>query len=215
LPELILSALIEFHMSGKSAIRRSSQKLHKGPAKVIRMPTPTVVRRRRAIKAGMGLLAVSLIGAVVARLYLMQSVPPAAESVAGLNDQESEILKLVNDERKRSGLKPLVVSPALTAVARAHSDDMALHHYTGHRDYDGGEPEDRVSGAGIPYEALGENIYVDDYRDVSGLAKRALAAWLKSPAHRATLLSNRYSATGVGAARSGDGKTCVTQDFVR
>jgi uncharacterized protein YkwD len=215
LPELILSALIEFHMSGRSAIRRGSNKIHKGPAKVIRMPTPRVVRRRRAIKAGMGLLAMSLIGAVVARLYLMQSAPPAAESVAGLTDQESEILKLVNDERKRSGLKPLAVSTALTAVARAHSDDMALHHYAGHRDYDGGAPEDRVSGAAIPYQALGENIYVDDYRDASGLPKRALAAWLKSPAHRATLLSDRFTSTGVGAARSGDGKTYVTQDFVR
>jgi uncharacterized protein YkwD len=202
-------------MSGRSATHRGSQKVHKGPAKVIRMPTPTVVRRRRAIKAGMGLLAVSLIGAVVARLYYMQTAPPAAESVAGLTDQESEILKLVNDERKRSGLKPLAVSPTLTAVARAHCDDMALHHYAGHRDYDGGAPEDRVSGAAIPYEALGENIYVDDYRDVSGLPKRALAAWLKSKAHRATLLSNRFTTTGVGAARSSDGKTYVTQDYVR
>jgi uncharacterized protein YkwD len=179
------------------------------------MPTPTVVRRRRAIKAGMGLLAVSLIGAVVTRLYYMQSAPPAAESVVGLTDQESEILKLVNDERKRTGLKALTVSPTLTAVARAHSDDMALHHYAGHRDYDGGVPEDRVSGASVPYEALGENIYVDDYRDVSGLSKRALAAWLKSPAHRAALLSGRFTSTGIGAARSTDGKTYVTQDYVR
>jgi uncharacterized protein YkwD len=179
------------------------------------MPTPRVVRRRRAIKAGMGLLAVSLIGAVVARLYIMQSAPHSAEAVSGLTEQESEILKLVNEQRKRSGLKPLAISPALTAVARAHSDDMAAHHYQGHRDYDGGAPEDRVSGAAVPYTALGENIYVDDYRDVSGLAKRALAAWLKSPAHRDTLLSNRFTATGVGAARSSDGKTYVTQDFVR
>jgi uncharacterized protein YkwD len=202
-------------MSGRSAIRRGSQKVHKGPAKIIRMPTPRVVRRRRAIKAGLGLLAVSLIGAVIARLYFLQTAPPAPEPVAGLTEQESEILKLVNDERKRSGLPPLEASSPLTAVARVHSDDMAARHYLGHRDPEGGAPEDRVSGAGIPYQSLGENVYVDDYRDVSGLAKRAIAAWLKSPEHRAALLSGGFKLTGVGAARSSDGKTYVTQEFVR
>lgn len=202
-------------MSGKSATNRGSQRVHKGPAKVIRMPTPRVVRKRRAFKAGMGLLAVSLVGAVVARLYLVQTSPPAAESVAGLTAQESEILQIINDARKRSGLKPLAVSAPLSAVARAHSRDMALHEFFGHRGSDGGEPEDRVSGAGIPYVALGENVYKDDDRDVSGLAKRVLAAWLKSPEHRAIMLSPRFTTTGVGAARSRDGKTCVTEEFLR
>ena len=93
------------------------------------MPTPTVVRRRRAIKAAAGLLVFSLIGAVVVRLYLLQTAPPSPEEVAGLTLQEAEISKMVNDERQRAGRKPLKFSARLAVVARGHSYDMAMRHY--------------------------------------------------------------------------------------
>src|SRR5271163_5199676 len=103
-------------MSAKPATRRRSAGTRNGPAKVIRMPTPTVVRRRRAIKAGIGLLVLSLVAAIIARFYLMYTAPPSPEKVSGLTEQETEILSLVNQKRVRAGLAPLKFSPrAITA----------------------------------------------------------------------------------------------------
>lgn len=179
------------------------------------MPTPTVVRRRRAIKAGLGLLVLSLLAAIVARFYLMHTTPPSPEKVSGLTEQETEILGLVNQERARGGLPPLKFSPRLAVIARGHSYDMAMRHYLAHNSPDGVAPADRIGGVGIGYRAVGENIYMDDYADSAGVPRRAMSGWLKSPEHLANIVSASFTETGVGIAQSADGNTYVTQDFMR
>ena len=179
------------------------------------MPTPTVVRRRRAIKAGIGVLVLSLIAAIVARLFPMRSAPPAPEKVSGVTDQESEILGLVNQERERSGHQPLKFSPRLAVVARGHSYDMAMRHYLAHSSPDGIAPGDRITGVGIDFEAVGENVFMADNAAAAEVPQRAMTGWLASPDHRANIDSDKFTETGVGVARSADGRTYVTQDFVR
>jgi uncharacterized protein YkwD len=202
-------------MSGSSASRRrQTPKGNRGPAKVIRMPTPRVVRRKRAVKAGMSLLALSLVATLIARLYLMRTSPPSPEKMAALSDQESKILKLVNAERGRAGLKPLRFSARLAVIARGHSNDMAMRRYLDYSSPDGIGPAQRVRGAGISYDAVGENIYMGDYREDETIPERAVERWLASAEHRATMLSREFTDTGVGIARSGDGSIYVTQDFV-
>ena len=202
-------------MSARSATRRRPLGIHNGPAKVIRMPPPTVVRRRRAIKAGLGLLAFSLLAAIIARFYFMHTAPPSPEKVSGLTRQETEILDLVNQERARAGQQPLKFSPRLAVIARGHSYDMAMRHYLAHNSPDGVAPADRISGVGIGYRAVGENIYMDDYADSADVPRRAMNGWLKSPAHHANIISGKFTETGVGIAQSADGNTYVTQDFLR
>jgi uncharacterized protein YkwD len=179
------------------------------------MPTPTVVRRRRAIKAGIGVLVLSLLAAIIARLYMLYTAPPSLEKVSGLTAQETEILGLVNRERVRSGLPPLKFSPRLAVIARGHSYDMAMRHYLAHSSPDGVAPADRISGVGIDYRAVGENIYMDDDADSAGVPRRAMNGWLKSPDHLANIVSGKFTETGVGIAQSADGATYVTQDFLR
>ncbi len=89
-------------MSARSATRRRPPGRHIGPAKVIRLPTPTVVRRRRAIKAGLGLLVLSILAAIIARFYLRHIAPPSPEKVSGLTGRETEIPGLANQERARA-----------------------------------------------------------------------------------------------------------------
>src|SRR5258707_2712220 len=199
-------------MSARPATRRRPP--HNGPAKVIRMPTPTVVRRRRAIKTGIGVLVLSLIAAIIARFYMMYSAPPSPEKVSGLSEQETEILGLVNRQRVRSGLAPLKFSPRLAVIARGHSYDMAMRHYLAHNSPDGVAPADRISGVGIGYRTVGENIYMDDNGDPADVPQRAMKGWLKSPEHRANIVSDKFTETGVGIAHSADRGTYVTQDFV-
>jgi uncharacterized protein YkwD len=202
-------------MSARSATRRRAPGARNGPAKVIRMPTPTVVRRRRAIKAGIGLLILSLLAAIIARLYMLyRAAPPTPEKVSGLTEQEGEIIALVNRERTRDGLPPLKFSPRLAVIARGHSYDMAIRHYRSHNSPDGVAPADRISGVGISYKAVGENIYVDDSADSADVPQHALTGWMHSPEHLANIISGEFTETGVGIAQSADGATYVTQDFI-
>jgi len=201
-------------MSARSATRRRPPGFRNGPAKVIRMPTPTVVRRRRAIKAGLGLLVLSLLAAIIARFYLLYTAPPSPEKVSGLTAREAEILGLVNQERARAGQPPLKFSPRLAVIARGHSYDMAMRHYLAHNSPDGVAPAERIAGAGLGYHAVGENVYMDD-ADPTDMPRRAMNGWLKSPAHHANIVSGTFTETGVGIAQSADGNTYVTQDFMR
>ena len=156
------------------------------------MPTPTVVRRRRAIKAGIGVLVLSLLAAILARFYMMHSAPPSPEKVSGLSDQETEILGLVNQQRVRGGLRPLKFSARLAVIARGHSYDMAMRHYLAHNSPDGVAPADRISGVGIGYRAVGENIFMDDLADSANVPLRAMKGWLKSPEHLANIVSGKF-----------------------
>jgi len=159
-------------------------------------------------------LVLSLIAAILARFYMMYSAPPSPEKVSGLSDQETEILGLVNQQRVRSGLAPLKFSARLAVVARGHSYDMAMRHYLAHNSPDGVAPADRISGVGIGYRTVGENIYMDDNADTGDVPQRAMNGWLKSPEHLANIVSGKFTETGVGIAHSADGSTYVTQDFV-
>src|ERR1700721_4435843 len=182
----------ERNMSARPATRRRPRRTRNGPAKVIRMPTPTVVRRRRAIKTGIGVLVLSLLAAIIARFYMMYSAPPSPEKVSGLSDQETEILGLVNQQRVWAKLRPLKFSARLGVIARGHSYDMAMRHYLAHNSPDGVAPADRISGVGIGYHAIGENIYMDDNADPGDLPRRAMNGWLKSPEHLANIVSGKF-----------------------
>ena len=160
-------------------------------------------------------MAFSLAATLIARLYLTRTSPPSAEKIAALSEQESEILRLVNAERVRAGLKELRLSAKLAIIARGHSYDMAMRRYLDHASPDGIGPAQRLRGAGISYGVLGENIYMGDYREDEKMAAHAVERWLASAEHRATMLSREFTDTGIGVARSADGNIYVTQDFIR
>jgi uncharacterized protein YkwD len=42
-----------------------------------------------------------------------------------------------------------------------------------------------------------------------------VAMWMRSPGHRANILSSRFTHIGVGAARTGSGQTYGTQNFLQ
>jgi uncharacterized protein YkwD len=182
------------------------------------MPTPKVVRRRRRLKAVMGLLAFALIGATAARLYrihLERLAPPPAERLASVSNEETALLEQVNRERAKAGQQPLKLSARLAVIARGHSYDMAIRHYFSHNSPDGGGPADRIRGVGLAYEQIAENIYMEGFPEPSLMPERAVKGWLTSPPHRENMLSPAFRETGIGVARSSDGKTYVTQDFLR
>lgn len=71
----------------------------------------------------------------------------------------------------------------------------------------------RLHAAGIQWIRCGENIFreqgLDDPPDA------AVEGWMKSPAHRESLLDPLFTQTGVGIAISPDTEYFITQIFIR
>lgn len=139
-------------------------------------------------------------------LPLADPEPPVTAS-----EGEARLARLVNDERRRHGLAPLVVDPALATAARAHSADMRDAGFFAHRSPTRGDLATRLESAGYPFRAARENIARSD-----GVAA-ALAALMASPGHRANLLWPELTHLGVGAVRSdggdGAGTLVITEIF--
>jgi uncharacterized protein YkwD len=147
---------------------------------------------------------------------------------------EKKIHALVNTERIKHGLKPFKYSSKLSAIARAHSRDMAGKNYTDHIDKDGLNPSDRAKKAGYNIIkkmkggkriGVGENIH-ESYMEksengvitpflprVDEAAKRAVDGWMNSPGHRANILNPDYTFAGIGVAISKDKRIKATQMF--
>ncbi len=64
---------------------------------------------------------------------------------------EMEMLELVNNERRKEGLRPLAFDPELVPVARAHSQDMFKRGYFAHKTPEGKSPFDRMKAANIKF----------------------------------------------------------------
>lgn len=105
----------------------------------------------------------------------------------------SEILRLVNIERKKANLKPFVICTELTKVAELKSKDMANLNYFDHTSPTYGSPFNMMDKFGITYRAAAENI-AKGYKTPEDVVK----GWMNSPGHRANILSPNYSKMGVG-----------------
>ena len=118
---------------------------------------------------------------------------------------------LVNEHRAGRGLKPLALSPEISAIARVHSEDMASGRVpVSHAGADA--RAEKISNL-IPYQGFGENVAKMNRGREGGEAKAARGGWLQSPGHRRNIEGD-FTLTGIGIARSGDGAYYFTQLFV-
>ncbi|MBO9540179.1 CAP domain-containing protein [bacterium] len=102
---------------------------------------------------------------------------------------------MVNQERRKAKLRPLVWDERLAALARAHSLDMQKQNYFAHEAPDGETLADRAARSGLTYTRLGENLaFAHDLQ----AAHRGL---MKSPGHRANILRPEFRRLGVGIIR--------------
>ncbi|MDQ3855265.1 MAG: CAP domain-containing protein, partial [Chloroflexota bacterium] len=129
---------------------------------------------------------------------LQLSVDPAAET---------EMLRLINRDRRTNGLQPLKMDEPLRQVARAHSREMFERSYFSHTSPSTGSPGDRLEKAGVPFLVAGENLA---YQPNVRIAHEKLMA---SPGHRKNLLSPRFRRVGIGIISAGLYGNMYTQDF--
>lgn len=108
----------------------------------------------------------------------------------------ADVASLTNQQRQKSGLPELAVSPLLTEAAQLKANDMATKSYYAHVSPDGKTPLDWLKAAGYNYLNAGENLVID--RDTS---KEAVAAWMNSPEHRENILRPQFTEIGIGVAK--------------
>ena len=126
-------------------------------------------------------------------------------------DMELRAFEMVNRERTKAGLEPLVMDDAVRRVARAHSEDMAARHFASHDNPDGVTPFQRLDAAGIHYGWAGENIAWNDFPTP---AEAALSGWMGSAEHSENILRPQFNRTGIGVAADGGRGYYFTQIFV-
>jgi uncharacterized protein YkwD len=124
------------------------------------------------------------------------------------NEQmENHMLVLVNEERKKAGLKPLEKDIAMRIVARLHSKDMFQKGYFSHINLDNKSPFDRMRAHGIIYRAAGENLALSQTVEIAHLGL------MNSPGHRANILNPKFNRVGIGIMDGGIYGIMITQNF--
>lgn len=118
------------------------------------------------------------------------------------------MLDLVNQERQKAGLKPLVADSRLVHLARLKSRDMVDKGYFSHNSPTYGSPFDMMKNAGVQYRYAGENIAG------ANTVARAHAALMNSSGHRANILNPNFTRIGIGVVSGGPYGKMFTQMFI-
>lgn len=118
---------------------------------------------------------------------------------------ETHIFQLTNAERSKAGLAPFRLEKGLDQLARAHSQRMAQENFFSHTDPDGRGPGERKAKF-YPQllGGIGENIVQHYGQSEAEIARNMVTSWMKSPGHRANILSTSYSHLGIGVAGAGN-----------
>lgn len=133
------------------------------------------------------------------------SKPTPAKTLNPAALLEEKILAFTNTERARRNLGGLAANAALAATARAHSADMLARDFFDHENPDSCSSSCRATNAGYAWRMVGENIYMLEGFDFSSdeTAAMIVSGWMESPGHRANILRDGYTETGVGVVVRG------------
>ena len=121
---------------------------------------------------------------------------------------EEQVVKLVNEKRAAAGLKVLKSTSSLNNAAEKKSKDMRDKGYFSHTSPTYGNLPSMLQKFDISYKAAGENIAAGQTTPAS-----VVSSWMKSPGHKANILSKKYTHIGVGYVSGGNYRHYWTQIF--
>ncbi|MCQ2059750.1 MAG: CAP domain-containing protein [Bacteroidaceae bacterium] len=120
-----------------------------------------------------------------------------------------EVLRLVNAERSKQGLKGLQLSDKLDDIAVLKAKDMANKGYFDHTSPTYGSPFEMLQSFGVQYRSAGENIAAGQKTP-----QEVMTAWMNSSGHRANILNKSYTKLGIGESNGGSYGTYWCQLFI-
>lgn len=132
---------------------------------------------------------------------------PGTAPAPGNQSYSTEVTRLVNAERAKSGCGPMSLEPRLGTAAQRHSQDMAERDFFDHTNPDGADPGDRITAAGYRWSTYGENIAAGQRTPAE-----VMRSWMNSPGHRANILNCSFDEIGIGY-HEGAGGPWWTQNF--
>lgn len=145
------------------------------------------------------------------------TIKPQSEETVNLHftvssptvDQQAEeaMLQLVNNERISRGLLPLKMDFRLRKLARDYAQDMLQRGYFSHYSPEGLSPFDRMTQYGIGFTTAGENLAL------APSVQLAHQGLMKSPGHRANILSPHFQKVGIGVMDGGIYGKMFVQEF--
>ncbi len=126
------------------------------------------------------------------------------EQFPGEDNIEDYVFELVNKERQKNKLPAYKKEMPLVVAARQHSKEMIDMDYFSHESpkEEWKEPYQRAYYAGFFEAFAGENIAYNFGENDKATAKNLLETWMKSPGHRANILSKEYTHIGVGIVKT-------------
>lgn len=105
------------------------------------------------------------------------------------------LLALMNAERAKAGLPPLVLSAKASDVAHRFACEIAARGDIDHTGSDGSRLSERLMRGGLAPLYVAENT-ASFYRT----PEDAMAAWMASPPHRDNILRREVTSVGIGQA---------------
>ena len=138
-----------------------------------------------------------------------QAYNPQSTPAPVMNSLELTTYNLVNKYRQSKNLPPLVIDPAISAQAKAHSERMARSSNLSHDGFN--ERVDSVSKT-IVYRNAAENVaYSMGYGQPDLVA---VQGWIESPGHQRNMVG-QFDLTGIGVSKNAKGEYYFTQIFIR
>jgi uncharacterized protein YkwD len=116
-------------------------------------------------------------------------------------DFVTQLQKLINDERAKTGLPALTVDAKLAAAAKAQATYLLCNNFLTHIGLNGSTPESRVKDAGFNASLVLEDLYAlaPAY---GGNPQSAFNWWMSDPASKSDLLNANTTVFGVAYTTS-------------
>lgn len=149
----------------------------------------------------------------LANQLLLRTVSYLRPDVLGYSTEitATKVLEATNQAREKLNLSKLTLNDKLSTSAKSKAQDMFTKGYWAHNAPDGTTPWSFFQDAGYEYKFAGENLAKDFYNTDS-----LMTAWMKSPTHKANIVSPNYSEIGIGVVNgqlNGYETTLVVQHF--
>ena len=121
---------------------------------------------------------------------------------------ESQVIRLVNEEREKLGLSALVLDEkvANAALVRAKETELSFSHTRPN----GSSFSTALTEQGVSFRGAGENIAWGQRSP-----EEVMNAWMNSPGHRANILNENFTTIGVGYYVNSNGTGYWTQLFTQ
>lgn len=131
-----------------------------------------------------------------------------ADNAIAVTAEELKMLELVNQERAKAAVAPLILEFDLVKIARLKAQDMIDKEYFNHTSPTYGDPFTMMKKFGIQYGYAGENLAGNPS------VENAHVSLMASLGHKKNILSPNYTHIGIGIVDGGSYGKMFTQLFI-